>query len=303
MINNKLKIIIFIILLLFLTIDYFVHQKFKQKILKDLPPRLLAPVDENIELPMVNKNSEINTIYRTYYDLNIAQKFKKAVDITSQSNPKLKQVVYDDRMVDDFVKENYSSRIYTAFNNINSNYGPAKADFFRYLIIYKYGGVYLDMKSLLNKNIDEEIKENKLIVSKGRPPSLYPFSFGMRAQYINNYDWSELSGIKYGEFNNWHFISPAGNEVLGEVIKQVVANIEYGVKNKNKYNNGEYSVLMLTGPVMFARVINKYGNVNNCKILEPRLNRKAEYNTPGVEHKKVGNKNHYSLNKDKNILI
>ena len=206
-------------------------------------------------------------------------------------------------MIDKYIKNNYSERIYNAYNSINPNYGPARADFFRYLIIYKEGGIYLDIKSALLENIDEELKENKLNISKGRA-NYYPLSYGLVNQTINTYNWEYFSGVdKYGEYNNWHFMAPPGNEVLEKVIKQVVSNIEYGVKNKDKYNNGEYSVLALTGPIMFSRVILKYGNENNVKINETNLNWKAIYSLYDVDHKKLGNRKHYSKLGDKNVLI
>ena len=112
--------------------------------------------------------------------------------------------------------------------------------------------------------------------------------------YLNSYDWSYFSGTKYGEYNNWHFLAPAGNEVLKKTIQQVVSNIDYC----QHYNNGEYSVLALTGPIMFSRIIEQYGNSDNCKIYEPSLNNHVRYKI--VNHKT--SKNHYSKIKNKNIL-
>jgi inositol phosphorylceramide mannosyltransferase catalytic subunit len=290
------------ILILFIILEIYFHNQFKEKLILDFPKDILVDIDESITLPEIKKINEIK-IYRTYYDLEIAKKFKNAWDITQKSNPHLEQIIYDDDMIEDFIIKNYSNRIYKAYQNINPKYGPAKADFFRYLIIYKYGGVYLDIKSYIKKNIDEEINENKLIVSKGQV-GYYPFHFGMINQKTNKYNWEFFSGVKnFGEYNNWHIIAPAGNEVLGKVIKQIVSNIEYGIKNRDKYNNGEYSVLALTGPIMYSRVILKYGNKDNVKIYNSNLNNKVKYTINNIKHKNIGYKPHYSKIKEKNILI
>ena len=40
------------------------------------------------------------------------------------------------------------------YERINPNYGAAKADIFRVLVLHKYGGVYFDIKSKVD-NLDE----------------------------------------------------------------------------------------------------------------------------------------------------
>jgi len=295
--------ILIILFLLFITIELIFDYRFKNKIKKDFPKTINAVLDETIILPDVEREKNIpRTIYRTYYDLEIAKKFKEATEITSRSNKNLKEIIFDDNMIDSYIKNNYSDRIYKAFKSINPDYGPAKADFFRYLIIYKEGGIYLDIKTSINKNIENELMEDKLLVSKGEY-NPYPIPFGLVFQSLNNYNWGYFTGVKnHGEYSNWHFMAPKGNPVLGKVIKQMVSNIEYGLKNKNIYNNGEYSVLALTGPIMFSRTINSYKNKDTVKILNPNLNSKALY-CLGFDHKKVGTKKHYSQVKNKKILV
>jgi len=291
-------------LLIFLAIEIYYDYIFKQTLVKDFPKNILPPLDESIKLPNIEKSKIIpKKIYRTYYDLELAKKFNKANQMTKINNEELNEIIFDDIMIEEYIKNNYSNRIYKAYKSIDNDYGPAKADFFRYLIIYKEGGIYLDIKSVIIKNIDEELKESKLIVSKGRY-NPYPIHYGLLFQYLNKYNWSYFSGVeKYGEYNNWHIISPKGNEILGKVIKQTVSNIEYGLKNKDKYTNGEYSVLALTGPIMFSRVIDKYKNKENILIKNTNLNGKVKYSLYDIDHKNIGYKKHYSKLENKKILI
>ena len=296
-------ILTLVVVIIFFILDYLFHLYHKEKFRNKFPKNILPPLNENIELPIINKNNEINkTIYRTYYDLDKISLFQKAIDTTQKNMTSYKQVYYDDNDIENFIAENYSERILRAYRAINPDYGPARADFFRYLVIYKYGGIYLDIKSAILANIEEEIINNsdKLLISKGRDSFLnYPNNFGFIPILNNSFDWSDFSGIKYGEYNNWHIIAPAGHPVLGKVIQQIVSNIEYGLDKMEEYKNGEYSVLALTGPLVYTKIIEKYKK-DNVVIYPPRLNNKVTYSLEN--HKNKGSKKHYSQVENKQIL-
>jgi len=302
-----MKIIFYIslILICLIILDYIIHNYRLNQFNKDLPKDIILSEDiSDVILPKVEKTSEINkTIYRTYYDKNYIKNFKSSINKTSESMPDYKQVIYDDQEIEEFIEEIYGERILNAYKSINPEYGPAKADFFRYLILYWYGGIYLDIKTAILKNIEKDISnhKNKLLVSKGRKKETKSY-FGLIQTIINKYCWSNFSGILYGEYNNWHIISPKGNEILGNMIKHIVKNIEYGKKNKNLFNNGEYSVLCLTGPILFTKVIEKYKNTNNVELFEKNFNNKVSYRF-NINHKNIGKKLHYSKVKNKNILL
>ena len=293
--------IVLILLLTFVILDTIVHNINYQKLEKNFPKNIEPSDDFKME---ILKNSDPYdthtplTVTRTYIDKEKAKKFSKASEVTHENNPYLKEFFYDDNDVDKFIKEHYTERVYNAYQKINPQYGPARADFFRYLVIYYYGGMYLDVKSFVRKNIRKLFNQNKLVISKGRTMNYNPNTFGIIPTIKNNYDWGLFSGVNCGEYNNWHFIAPPRHPVLGHVIKQIVYNIENG---HNKYNYGEYSVLALTGPIMFSRVISRYGNENNLMIMEPNYNKSVKYSI-FKDHKK-DNKNHYSKLENKNVLL
>ena len=299
----KILIILAVLVIFFFILDYIIHRINLKKIKEKFPNNIIPDLDESIKLPIINNKVLNKTIYRTYYDKKLIPLFQKAIDTTQKNMTNYKQEIYDDDEIEAFIKEKFDIRIYNAYKSLNPVYGPARADFFRILIIYYYGGIYLDIKSAIIKNIEKLIENNqdKLLVSKGRNSFLnYPNNFGIIPSLNNTYDWSDFSGIKYGEYNNWHIIAPAGHPILGKVIKQIVSNIEYGKKNKDIYNYGEYSVLVLTGPIMYTKIIEKYKN-KDIVIFEPRLNDNVTYHLE--DHRKKGTKKHYSKNKEKNILI
>ena len=278
----------------------FMDLYYKHTFSKTFPPNVISDLDNTVELAALEKEEIPRIIYRTQRKSKL-DKYQKALDITQRDNPTFRQVIFDDDDISKFISENYSDRIFQAYNKISDKYGPAKADFFRILILYAKGGVYLDIKSA-GKNLEELCKHNKLVFCAGRDKSYINFfQFNPVSLYNNSYDWSYFSGTRYGEYNNWCIVSPRGNYVLGKMIQQIVSNIESGAINKNYYIHGEYSVLALTGPICYSRIIDKYKNDKNSHFLTS--GEKSKYfKYSCLPHKKMEGKDHYSKNKDKNIL-
>jgi len=75
-------------------------------------------------------------------------------------NPGWEHRLYDEKERTNYIRKNFSAEIYKWYTKISEQYGPAKADLFRYLVIYKEGGVYLDIKSSMLKPLDEIILES-----------------------------------------------------------------------------------------------------------------------------------------------
>ena len=116
-----------------------------------------------------------------------------------------------------FVLENYSSRIFDAYSRLQI--GAAQADFWRVLVLQKYGGVYMDIDAHL----------------------VWPL------EKILAPDQEELFlQIKTGEISNYFIASKPNNPYLGEIINQILYNIENEV-SQNVYD--------LTGPGVFNRVL------------------------------------------------
>ncbi|MCA3362157.1 MAG: hypothetical protein INF74_09420, partial [Roseomonas sp.] len=61
-------------------------------------------------------------------------------------NPDWEYRLYEDADCERFIRENYDAETFKLFRSIHPDYGAARADFFRYLLLYRLGGVYLDIK-------------------------------------------------------------------------------------------------------------------------------------------------------------
>ena len=91
---------------------------------------------------------------------DINDDIQKNIDYLRAKNPEYKYVLFDENDRIDFIKKNYNKDILDTYLLINPNYGPARADLFRYLLMYKYGGIYLDIKSSCNTPFSDIIKDD-----------------------------------------------------------------------------------------------------------------------------------------------
>lgn len=109
----------------------------------------------------ITYNSYENTIIQTYFDKSkipdyIYENIKKYA-------PNYKHIIYDDKECISFLQKNFDKNVVDRFNSLKS--GAHKADLFRYCYLYINGGLYLDIKTVLIKNISEIFKNKKYIYS------------------------------------------------------------------------------------------------------------------------------------------
>lgn len=161
-------------------------------------------------------------------------------------NPEWEYRFYDDEDIVDFIKSNYDFRIINYFNRIDPIYGAAKADLFRYLLIYKCGGVYLDIKGSLKKPLSEVLKENdRYLLSGWRDKEKYQFDgWGVHSDVIK---------FTYEEYQQWHIVAAPGHPFLKAVIENVLRNIDN--YDPGLHGVGKPGVLKVTGPVAYTLAI------------------------------------------------
>ena len=96
-------------------------------------------------------------IYQTWKTQKLHYKVDKLRKKMSDLNPDYELILYTDEQMNDFVNSNFDKDISEKFNSIKNI--VSKADFWRYLILYKNGGVYLDIDSLILKNLESMIQK------------------------------------------------------------------------------------------------------------------------------------------------
>ena len=154
----------------------------------------------------------------------------------------------------EFVRLNYP-KYWETFKMITPEYVVARSDYFRYMVIYHYGGIYLDLKSGTNVPLSNIIQPyDEMIVVKWR---------GSFNSIIDN-------------AINWCIIARKGHPLLKLVLDTIHDKIlNYDV---HKDGVGKPGVLNLTGPKMYEKVI--YDNIDkyNVTVYDNLIDNKLVYN-------------------------
>ena len=166
---------------------------------------------------MIPKN-----IFQSWYTHELPLLIQSRINIMRETNPDYTYKLYTDADMDEFVNTEYKGEIADCYNKLNII--VAKVDFWRYLILYKYGGVYLDMDSHISVPLNELIRpDDQAIITAETNPNLFA-------------QWALF-------FNKKH-------PILKQLIELVVYNI-----NTNKYPD---NVSKTTGPYAFSTAIKIY---------------------------------------------
>lgn len=173
---------------------------------------------------------------------------KTLVDKLKWMNPGYEYAFYAEPEICLYIRKHYGQDMLDVYQRISPEYGAAKADLFRYLVIYQEGGIYLDIKSSCEKPLDDVIPADcELILchwdnrpgGQDKQKGLHP----------------ELSFMAQGEYEQWNIMARKGSPYIKAVIDQVV----YRIKNYKpwRYGIGMKGVLMTTGPIVYTETIGK----------------------------------------------
>jgi mannosyltransferase OCH1-like enzyme len=224
-------------------------------------------------------------IHQTYFSHELPDPIRANVENIRALNPGWEYRFYDDTAIISFIRANYSPEILDYFNRIDSRYGAAKADLFRYLLMYKVGGVYLDIKSQARMPLDEVLKSDDRFLL-----SVWEDKFGECHGWGDHY---ELRHIPAGEFQQWHIVCAPGHPFMKSVLENVLSNVRkytpaiHGV--------GKPGVLRVTGPIAYTLAIHPILEQHPYRQVDSRYDLGFEYNIyQGRSHESVL-KSHYSL--------
>jgi len=182
-------------------------------------------------------------IHQSFYTKSLPIVLKDNIDKIQRLNPLWKYILYDDDDQIEFIKEYYGDDILSYYLKINPLYGAARADLFRYLLIYEMGGVWLDMKGSIDRSLDSVLhSDDEIILSQWKNGvDKKCEGFGLH---------KELKHIDGGEFQQWCIISCKKNPFIHAVILKVLDNItKYSPK---VFGVGRLGVLRTTGPIAYT---------------------------------------------------
>ena len=178
---------------------------------------------------------------------SVKEQIRQNIDKIKNLNPDWAYHLYDDADIESFIRDNYGDILLSFYNRISPEYGAAKADFFRYLVIYKYGGVYLDIKSSLNKPLSEVFSDSDAYIL-----SYWDNLPGQSHEGVGHY--SALPDyIERGEIIQWYIAASAGHPLLRRIVATMLMNIDR--YNPYVHGVGWTGTVTTTGPVMYSKVI------------------------------------------------
>jgi hypothetical protein len=164
-------------------------------------------------------------IYNSWHSNRVPPKMRDNIYSLLKNNPEFDYYLYSDYASAKYIENNYPRDVLAAFNTLKP--GAYKSDLWRYCILYKKGGVYLDIKY----NTIETLKN---IIS--RSPEV--FVKDVKHDILDNC------------FYNGVMISPPGNLVFKNCIDEIVNNCK-----RNEYNRNGLDV---TGPCLLGRHLVKH---------------------------------------------
>jgi len=177
-------------------------------------------------------------IYQTIADKrNIHPVLEQNIRKLQEMNPGWEHVLFDDWDQLAFMRTHASPQELAAYLSIDERYGAARADLFRYVLMYHKGGVYLDIKSSASLPFDVMLlRDDEYIL----------------AHWKTKEHRQELKNAN-GEYQQWHLICRPGHPFLREVIDRVCENIRNYSPEFDGVGKG--GVLTLTGPIAYTRAI------------------------------------------------
>lgn len=196
--------------------------------------------------PAVHASQTIpRVIHQTLPDKrHIAPSIASNIGRLQAMNPGWRHVLHDDRDIPHYIRTHFGADVLKAYESLNPLYGAARADFFRYLLMFQEGGVYLDVKSGCSRPLDSFIRpDDELLLSRwnNRPGQTFA-GWGAHTD----------DGVP-SELQNWHIISRPGHPLMQAVIEAVLHNLHR--YNMRRHGVGKFGVLRTTGPIAYTKAI------------------------------------------------
>ncbi len=174
-------------------------------------------------------------------------------------NPDWRLTVYDDADIEAFLGEQFGPHVLGIYRALNTRYGAAREDLFRYLCVFRLGGLYLDLKSTTTMSLDQWIRASDRFI-------LSQWDNGPDAKYS---DWGLHAGVRHisgGEYQQWFVAASPGHPYLRAVCERVLRNIvSYGPVPARF---GRQGVLHVTGPIAYSQAIHAIRDQHPHRFLD-----------------------------------
>jgi mannosyltransferase OCH1-like enzyme len=258
-----------------------IYMKFiKQRLPKLNRPAVSSPV------PVLAQQSRIpHIVHQTFPSKTLPAELEANRQKIQANNPGWECRLYDDDDIEKFLRDSYGPAVWRAFDRVSRHYGAARADLFRYLLLYKCGGVYLDIKSSAEKPFSQVLRDDdQFILSywENGPGEKFE-GFGLHA---------ELGPL--GEFQQWFIIAAPGHPFLKAVIDNILRNVD--LYFPSLHGVGQYGVIRVTGPIAYTLAIEPIRGNHSYRLANSDTELGLAYTIFKVHsHKTLFKKTHYTI--------
>lgn len=214
------------------------------------------------ELPYDTSQPIELIIHQTYYTDVLPQEIQNNIAELKRLNPDYKYKLWLDGDIEAFIRQEYGEVILQYYHRINPKYGAARADLFRYLLLYKQGGVYLDLKSTITKPLSEVLNpsDQYIIAHWDNRPGEQHEGRGIE-DYQDLHEW-----LPRGEYIQWFLAGRSCSPQLYAVILRILYNID----TYNPYLNtiGAPATMRTTGPIAYSHALIQSGTDKQSRLVE-----------------------------------
>jgi len=171
-------------------------------------------------------------IHQTWKTETIPERWKDAVDSCKKIHPGYRYILWTHQTIRKFVQKFYPD-FYPTFKAYTHDI--QRCDAFRYLVLYKYGGIYLDMDLVCKKKLDDFLHYDLVVVHSNK-----------EKRYWRNAFYMAIPKHPFIKF------------CIDELPKHIYDSYYFG-----KY----WYIMNSTGPIFLTNRINEYGNIPKSRFL------------------------------------
>ena len=202
--------------------------------------RIFYPItskDTNYKIPKVCYQTWITKDPKILSQLTLS-----LIESNKRLNPDIEFQLWDDDDIDRFIREEFTEPVYRAYKSLSPLAGAAKADFFRYCVIYKNGGLYLDLKSTI------------------KVPNAFGNIIQPEDDCILDIRRTEKEAFRvkwgYGSYEQWFLAFAPRHPYLKVMITRMVEAINNRIEIERTVPYKQ-KVMRLTGPDAYAAAIHE----------------------------------------------
>lgn len=168
---------------------------------------------------------------------------------TRALNPNWEYKLWRNAEIEEYILQHYGKTVLQCYNWIDTEYCAIKADLFRYLLIYREGGVYIDLKCVFARPLDDLLRSDDAYILSHWDNRMG----GVREDWGNFFP--ELAHLKKREYLMGVVIAVAGHPFLREVLRGTLKNISG--YNPYRINTGYIGTMRVAGPIAYTLSIEK----------------------------------------------